>query len=386
MTVHGRDDSGRPRRAPALFERGGGVVVPGFNAVLKATHLMIGTDLHKPWPPGSAAESPVPAPYLTLAPMNMGPGVTTRFTRSVLGEGVPAMIRGTDIGTMIPHFGPPSLTLPVDMLLSGSKSHFGASSVRVKDQFGAAGNLASALLGPVNPNLNCGAPSPTPFGMVYAPTTVRESLAVGDVVTGAYLMAFDHAAQTVMAKVGEMVGRFVGETAALGTFSIAARLRAGLLRRTVARQLARALGALSNVGPPALTLRARAELSLAAKGLMADSVARFLTVFALGSPIGTSLSNVRSSAKGFLPPAFYDGVVANQPVAVEGSAAALGQTSEAAIMEYLESPSVEDVPSAPFDAGVPGGVPEEAPTGGDAASPSPPGDQSSSAAVEGGGR
>jgi hypothetical protein len=60
------------------------------------------------------------------------------------------MLRGTDIGPLIPHIGCPSLLTPLDILLSSSASYFGPSSYMV-----AGAPVAAALIINVNLNLNC---------------------------------------------------------------------------------------------------------------------------------------------------------------------------------------------------------------------------------------
>lgn len=346
--------------------------MPGFNAVMKAWHVMSGKDMHIPWPPGSPAPAPAPAPYQTTALMiGMVPGLTSRFCPSVYTDGhAYSMVRGTDIGPMIPHVGPPSATLMVEMLASGSKSHFGASSVQVKDQFGSTGNVACALFFLVNPNLNCGTPAPTPTGLVFAANTHFETLTLGDVLAGAYLMAFDYMAQRVLMAFGEVVADML-KTAAM---SIASRFGAGLLSRTVARQMARAMGVRANIGPTARALRAQAAARLAKIGDRAATMVGIPIGLALGSPLGASMSNVRNLAGDSVPPSLYDGLTGEHIGNVEGSADALGRMADSAYNraynQYFNSPSAEDVPSSgpvdaggPTDAGVPGGVPDDGTAG-----------------------
>ena len=182
--------------------------MPGFNAVLRAWHMMLGRDLHIPWPPGSPAPAPAPVPYMTLAPMmGMIPMATSKMTINVFADSLSAMmVRGTDIGPLIPHVGPPSITLPIEMVTSGSKSHFGVTKWKVKDQTGAPGCVAVGVLGLTNLNLNCGTPAPTPFGLVIAPTTHLAALTLGDLISGLYMMAWDYMAQRIMYMLGNLAG------------------------------------------------------------------------------------------------------------------------------------------------------------------------------------
>jgi len=354
--------------------------MPGVNAVLKAWHVMVGRDLHIPWPPGSPAPAPAPVPYVTTMTMYgiAGP-ITTRFTTTVYTDGLaPAMIRGTDIGPLIPHVGPPSTTLPLEMLASGSKSYFGASSVQVKDQWGSPGNLACALLGFTNPNLNCGTPIPTPFGLVIAPTTHLETLTLGDVVAGVYMMAWDFAVQALLNQVGDWLGKGVGV--------LARKMGVGAMSRTAARQLARAQGVRSNIGPTARAIRdvARARPDrLAAKVTAAYTPVSYV----VGSPLGLSVSNVRDGDGNEVFPSPYERATGNNALNVEGNGDALG----AAVDNYFNSPAAEEVPaSSAADAGVGdasgnSGVAQEAGAGGAPETSSGPSDAGAPAGAAQGG-
>ncbi len=108
--------------------------------------------------------------------------------------------QGTDIGPLIPHFGPPSITLPLELLFSSSKSHFGTPRYQSQGK-----PIAVSLLWHVNPNLNCGIPIPTPTGMVLALTTHRVDLNWAEIFGGFGFMLSDFAVQAALQWVGGKV-------------------------------------------------------------------------------------------------------------------------------------------------------------------------------------
>jgi hypothetical protein len=333
--------------------------MPGLNAVLRAWHLMLGRDLHIPWPPGSPSPAPAPVPYTTTAVMaGIIPMATSKMTTSAFADSMsPMMVRGTDIGPLIPHVGPPSLTLPIEMITSGSKSHFGVTKWKVKDQTGAEGCVAVGVLGLTNLNLNCGTPAPTPFGLVIAPTTHLATLTLGDLISGLYMMAWDYMLQRIMYAFGNALGEWVFPRVAY----IAERLGVGALGRTAARQMARALGRRANIGPLARALQAQRIKALAA-------VAEKTTIalgLAAGSPLGISTSTIGAVTGDDTTKSAYDHF--SDLTDPQGNADDLGQSVD----DYFASPSpsVTDVPSVPEDdtagdAGVP-----DSTTSSDAAGP-----------------
>ena len=171
------------------------------HGVLKAIHPMIGVDRHIPWPPGAPAPLPAPAPYYTMMTM-LGTAATSTWTSTLFTDSLfPTMIKGTDIGPLIPHIGPPSVTLPVEIVFSASKSHFGSS--RYKTDKGVA---AVTLLTTTNINLNCGTPVPTPSGVVLALATHRVDMSWGDVFAGVLAMGVDFLIQAALNKAGNWLG------------------------------------------------------------------------------------------------------------------------------------------------------------------------------------
>jgi hypothetical protein len=149
-------------------------------AVMKHLDIMIGIDLHICWPPGSPLPLPNPMPYLVVMPM-CGTFLTAVMAPTALTLSQMTMKRGTDIGPLIPHIGPPSKLTPMDILLSGSASHFGPSAVVVE---GAP--VAAALLYLINPNLNCNSSCPLPTGLVLCFTTHYVGMTLFDVMFGVF--------------------------------------------------------------------------------------------------------------------------------------------------------------------------------------------------------
>jgi hypothetical protein len=177
-----------------------------FHCVLKHWHPMAGVDFHIPWPPGSPSPAPSPVPYKT-GMLLIGPTtLTCKLLETVVSDswGITVGV-GTDIGPLIPHIGPPSVTLPIEMLFSSSKSHFTTSLYQGKNQ-----PIACALLVIVNPNLNCGNPLPTPTGFVIAMTTHVVGMTWGDVFGGLGAMFGDFCVQAVLNKLGNMAGGALG--------------------------------------------------------------------------------------------------------------------------------------------------------------------------------
>jgi hypothetical protein len=164
---------------------------------------MVGMDYHIPWPPGSPAPAPAPVPYTTsFLLLGLAPTVFSKPIFSHMTDGFAiTMEKGTDIGSLIPHIGAPSLTLPVEMLTSASKSHFGASAYQAEGKV-----MGCALLVSVNPNLNCGIPAPTPTGFVVAITTHIVTMSLADILAGLAAMCADIALQALMNKIGGALG------------------------------------------------------------------------------------------------------------------------------------------------------------------------------------
>jgi len=303
-------------------------------SVLRGTHGMLGRDQHIPWPPGAPAPAPAPALYLTGERL-LASEVTSLHAASVFTEATsPAMLRGTDIGPGIIHAGPPSLTLPLEIATIGSKSHFGASSIELRDQHGKPGHLACAVLGLAGLNLNCGMPSPTPFGMVVAPTTVQHHLRFGDVVVGLQQMATDYLLQRISAHLGERAAH--GGARAIDVMG--RRLGAGLLGRVAAR-FGGGTGGRRLVGAAA---RAGRDTIARDLGQLVDGVKLWGATpfsFAIGSPLGPSTSNLHGPGDQPIVPSGLD--------LATSAAERVGAATDDAVKAYLAHPSIAEVPPRP---------------------------------------
>jgi hypothetical protein len=161
--------------------------------VLIEVHPMMGVDFHFDLIPPAPAPVPTPfEPHGTVAMMNWL--LPPSMANTVLAMTMRVMQRGTDIQNGIPHIpmGPGVLLSLPETAFSGSKSHFGPSSVQ------AGGKpVAVALLMVENLNLNCGT-IPTPTGIVEAPNTVVTGMTLGDFLGGLFAMIADCALTTLM--------------------------------------------------------------------------------------------------------------------------------------------------------------------------------------------
>lgn len=167
-----------------------------MHGVLKHFHPMIGYDLHVVMPPGSPTPGP-PGPHVATSIL-MGIGATAKMGPSVSTHWGWTMLRGTDIGPLIPHVPlAPNCLLPVILIASASKSHFGSSQFLVEGK-----PVAAALLVIVNPNLNCGEPVPLPLDGVLALTGHFVGMTLGDILSGLAHMAVDAALAAAISKLG----------------------------------------------------------------------------------------------------------------------------------------------------------------------------------------
>jgi hypothetical protein len=204
------------------------------HGVLKTWHPMVGRDFHIPWPPGSPAPAPSPVPYVTVAPM-IGPtmAVATYANDFYSHYHGLTMLKVTDIGPFIPHFGPPSVLLAIEVPLSSSKSYFGSS------RFQSGGQpIAVSLFFVPHLNLNCGTPMPTPTGVVFAITTHRVNMTWGDIFSGLWQMAVDWAITTALSWLGGKLGN-----------AITSAIEAAVFNAVVALGVSDALVALMKAAP-----------------------------------------------------------------------------------------------------------------------------------------
>jgi hypothetical protein len=196
--------------------------MPGIHAVMKAWHPMIGRDLHTVWPPGSPTPGP-PAPFVSShVLLGFGAICSVATTHNSMGWGW-TMQKGTDIGFLIPHFGPPSLLTPLDMIFSASKSYFGSSRNMVEGK-----PICCALFGLTNFNLNCGSPMPFSVGFVAALNTHMVSMSIGDILHGLLSFGIDFALQCALSW---LIGK--------GADKITNRIAPAILSKRAAKQLLR---------------------------------------------------------------------------------------------------------------------------------------------------
>lgn len=290
-----------------------------FHAVMKCWHPMIGRDLHIPWVPGSPVPAPTPVPYFTYQIM-LGFGVvcSVATTHNSMGWGW-TMQKGTDIGFLIPHIGPPSLLTPLDMILSASKSYFGSS------QYMAEGKpVACALLGMTNPNLNCGSPFPFSVGLVIALNTHFVSMTLGDFLHGLLSFGIDFALQCA---IGWLVGK--------GADKIANRLAPQILSKRAAKAILRAQGGIKgNVINDAARALAAANNARAARWL--PYLPHFLRVPQAANPaVNTVVSNVIG---------FFVGGPMGADAGLAGLPTPGGAVTEGA-QGYLDNTGVQDLGS-----------------------------------------
>lgn len=158
-------------------------------AVMKHLDLMIGVDVHEIWPPGEPAPTGV-APFVTIMPM-CGTFLTAEMSPTALTLSQQTMKRGTDIGPLIPHIGPPSLLTPLDILMSGSASYFGPASVCVEGT-----PVAAAVLFVIGINQNCNFIGPLPTGRVLCFTTHYVGMTLLDMLYGVFTATLAFAIDT----------------------------------------------------------------------------------------------------------------------------------------------------------------------------------------------
>jgi hypothetical protein len=166
-----------------------------FNALL-SIHPMTGVDFHDGIPPPGPVIVPK-MPHFVIATLKWALPISSPTTKTFGPFGMAFMQQGTDIGNFIPHVSANYL-LPLVIATSGSKSHFGASTVK------AEGTPMAAAIGVVfNLNLNCSgaARPPMPTGIVIAPNSVCVGLTLGDILGGLFAMAADLALQYALNRI-----------------------------------------------------------------------------------------------------------------------------------------------------------------------------------------
>ena len=176
--------------------------MPIPSTILIPLHPCISIDIHQNVPPPPAPPVPPFLPYFWvqvlggLPLVNKAKMATTTFTWYF-----PAMQKGTDIGRFLIHVGNPvNLKLPFIIIGSGSKSFFGASTVKASNE-----PVATSLLIIINKNMNCCDPCNLPAGNVIAPNTVLAGMTIGDYFGGIVNALIDTA---VSFAIGHVAGKF----------------------------------------------------------------------------------------------------------------------------------------------------------------------------------
>jgi len=277
---------------------------------------MIGRDLHQPWPPGSPSISPAPSPYLTFFTL-IGP--TVGFTTQTFFRDHPSsgwgfsMSKGTDIGPLIPHFGVPSILMPIELIFSSSKSHFGASRYQGFDNKRAQNCVAVALFVFVNPNLNCGTPLSLPLGAVIALNTHCAMMSWGDLLGGLCTMGLEIALSRLASALGSLGGKLAGALARrMGYRYLTTKAAKRLIEKVGRGELARRMGT-----------------SRAYEAVKNELLRRSRPGYRLIDPIGTAAA----------------AVLLGSPTGIDAGTFG-GPTAYGAVANYLDPP-VEGDPQAP---------------------------------------
>jgi hypothetical protein len=242
------------------------------HGVLKNIHPMIGVDFHIPWVPGTPAPAPSPVPYFTLSMMS-GLLVTSQYTRTTFTEyfGL-TMLQGTDIGPGIAHMGPPTLTMPFDLLGSSSKAYFAVSAVKAEGK-----PVVAALLFIMDVNLNCGTPVPLPMGRTLALTSHQVNMTWADIMGGFATMACDFAIQSALNWLGGKAGDM-----------IAGALRGPVMRAAFQSALFRNL--MGEMSESAARFAAHEAAALAARRM--SRLVGYGVSFFMGGPMGADFATV----------------------------------------------------------------------------------------------
>ena len=257
------------------------------HGVLKNVHPEVGVCYHIPWVPGTPLPAPSPVPYNTFTMLSGTiPFLTSKMTTTTFTEYFGAtMLQGTDVGPFVPHMGPPTLTMPFDLLGSASKSYFAVAAVQAEKK-----PVVASLLVTVDVNLNCGSPFPTPTGFVVALTTHRVDMSWADILGGLATMLCDFMLQSALNWLGGKIGD-----------RIAAALRGPVMRAVFQRTLFNQL--MGGAGERAAYFAAY-EASALANRSMARAVGFGVSFFMggpMGADVGTDLTTISGGRVGSLP-------------------------------------------------------------------------------------
>ena len=242
------------------------------HGVLKGFHPMIGIDFHQVLVPPTPL-TPAPVPHNT-AHILIGLWITAVYSEKIFTDSFgPTIMKGSDIGPMIPHIGSPSVLLAVEIPFSASKCHFGSSKYKCDK-----GTVGVSILFAVNLNLNCGTPVPTPTGTVLALATHRVDMTWGDIFAGVTNMCADFLLQAILQKLGGKAGEAV--SGALGRFY--AEMGAALLEH----------GAPTFIMAPLFRLGMSNNVLGRVFGRFGDTIAGTVIGFLTGGPMGADIGTV----------------------------------------------------------------------------------------------
>ena len=241
------------------------------HGVLKGFHPMIGVDMHQVLVP--PAPLTPPAPHATVHVLS-GLFITAVMSDKIFTDSFgPTVMKGSDIGPLIPHIGSPSVLLAIEIPLSASKNHFGSSKYKCDK-----GIVGVSLLPPVNLNLNCGTPVPTPTGIVIAVATHRVDMTMGDIYAGVMNMAADFLIQSVL----QWLGGKAGGAASKALGSVYAGLGAALLES----------GAPMFILVPLFKLGSNSSVLGRVFGRFGDTIAGTVIGFLTGGPMGADIGTL----------------------------------------------------------------------------------------------
>ncbi len=261
------------------------------HGVLKGFHPMIGLDFHQVLVPPAPLTPPVP--HCTVHVLS-GLYVTAVYSTNIFTDSYgPTIMKGSDIGPMIPHIGSPSVLLAIEIPLSSSKNHFGSSKYKCDK-----GTVGVSLLFAINLNLNCGTPCPTPTGSVVAMATHRVDMTWGDIYAGFMNMAADFLMQTALQWLGGKVG-----TAASGALGRAyAAVGAGLL---MARAPMFIMGPIFRLGMTKVGVGR-------VFGRFGETITGTVIGFFTGGPMGADVGTFGAPTPGGAGSTFYSGYIDEQ--------------------------------------------------------------------------
>lgn len=176
----------------------------------------------------------------------------------------------SDIGPGIPHIGAPSVTLPLVILLSSSKSYFGPAAHQAEGK-----PIAVALVVNLNPNLNCSEPVPLPLGSVIALNTHYVGMTLADILGGLCEGISDFIIQAVLQRLGGSLGSRLGRVGGNRFF-----------QRVLQRETAQALRGGGDEVLARLYAGVRAAGALERRTHIAGAVIENVAGFFVGGPMG----------------------------------------------------------------------------------------------------